>query len=242
MSKNIEQQMNGAELNYNRANTFTQAEGKMINRYADMDSFAKELYNEYAEVQERYEAHDVDIKIVIARFRAIKTRMRHLEDSAKYILTNSAPDAAKAEMIIEEANEFKALLNDFHKDVERLSIDSDSMHDVFIPLDDKDKQLSEIFKEYKQYKNDLYDKVSKGGFEGGNTYDANEQEFLGSMASVNDKQSEFIGVCNLVIDRYNMLIEEVEKTYAQWDKCNVMIEMMKFTVVSPYDISLVCLN
>jgi len=240
MNKKAEHPLNGTEVNFNNTNAL-QGEERRINRYTYMHNFAKELYNDYAEVQERYEAHDCDIKIVIARFKAIKTRMRHLEDNAKYTLANLVPDATRAERIIEEANEFKSLLNDFHKDVERLSRDSDSMHDVFTPLDDKDKQLSEIFREYKQFKNELYNKASdKNGI--GYAYDADEQEFLGSMATVNDKQSEFIGVCNLVIDRYNLLIEEVEKTYAQWDKCNVMIEMMRFTIVAPYDISLVCLN
>ena len=57
------------------------------------------------------------------------------------------------------------------------------------------------------------------------------------------KQNEFIEVCNTVIDRYNFLVEEVDKTLEHWEKCNDMLEMVQLIGMRPHtDISRICLN
>jgi len=115
------------------------------------------------------------------------------------------------------------------------------MHDVFASLDSKDESLSEIFKAYKNFRGEVGQNKANCSLDF-EQYDTDEQAFLCSLNDMSDKQSEFISVCNMVIDRYNMLVEEVDKTLVGWAKCNEMLEMIKLMAARPYDISMICLN
>lgn len=241
ISKKIEHPLRTIELTYDEMKPFHPREEEMLDRYTSLHNFVKELLEDYNNVQGKFEQHDRNIKQVIARFRAIKTRMAHLGGNAKKVLNTMIPDKTHAETIIEEAQEFKALLVDFNKDVMRLAKESETMHQIFIPLDNKDERLSEIFTEYKDF---------RGEFEGCadnysldlEQYDNDEQSFMSQLNDMAARQTEFISVCNMVIDRFNMLVEEVEKTFEQWEKYNEMVEMMRLMVVTPHDISQICLN
>jgi SMC interacting uncharacterized protein involved in chromosome segregation len=114
------------------------------------------------------------------------------------------------------------------------------MFQIFVPLDTKDERLAEIFKEYKEFR-ELFDSNENYSLDF-EQYDNDEQAFLASLGDMTGKQTEFIGVCNTVIDRYNFFIEEVEKTLEQWEKTNDMLEMLKLLKVTPHDITRICLN
>jgi len=240
-SKKIEHPLRTIELTYDDMKPFHPFEEEMLDRYTTLHNFVKELCEEYNTVQQRYEQHDAHIKRVIIRFRGIKTRMTHLSESARSVLNRMIPDNAEIEKVIAEGKEFKALLLGFNKDVERLSVESNIMHQIFIPLDHKDERLSEIFKEYKEFKVGLSGNQADYSLDF-EQYDNDEHAFLGSLTDMADKQTEFISICNMVIDRYNMLVEEVEKTFGQWEKCNDMLEMVQLMSVRPHDITRVCLN
>jgi hypothetical protein len=191
-------------------------------------------------VQHQYEEHDKHIKKVITRFRAIKTRMTHLGNSARTLLNRMIPDKAEIDNVIVEGIQFKRLIAAFNADVEHLAAESSSMFQIFVPLDTKDERLAEIFKEYKEFR-ELFDSNENYSLDF-EQYDNDEQAFLASLGDMTGKQTEFIGVCNTVIDRYNFFIEEVEKTLEQWEKTNDMLEMLKLLKVTPHDITRICLN
>lgn len=240
-SKRIEHPLRTIELTYDERKPFHPFEEEMIERYTSLHNFVKELYEEYGDIQTKYEMHDANIRRVIGKYRAIKTRMNHLGENAKRILNLMVPDKAEAEKIVAEAAEFKKLIMGFHKDISMLADESESLATLFTPLDTKDERLSEIFMEYKAFRLGM-------NFEGDDysidieKYDNDEQEFVGSLTSISERQEEFISVCNQVIDRYNLLVEEVDKTYEQWGKYNDMVEMMRLMIVTPHDITKVCLN
>jgi chromosome segregation ATPase len=241
VNKKIEHPLRTIELAYDELKPFHPFEEEMLDRYTLLHNFVKELCEDYNSVQHNYEMHDEHIRKVINRFRALKGRMNHIEAEAKQVLNSMLPDKDQANNIIQQTNDFKLLLKGFHVEVEKLSIESDTMHQLFIPLDNKDERLSEIFKEYKEFREELYDNCDNYSLDV-NQYDSDEQAFLGSLTDMAGKQTEFIEVCNIVIDRYNFLIEEVEKTYEQWNKCIDMIDMLRKVMVTPYDMNLICLN
>ncbi|MDB5282410.1 MAG: hypothetical protein JWO06_1485 [Bacteroidota bacterium] len=240
ISKRIEHPLRTIEVTYNELKPFHPFEEEMLERYTTLHNFVKELYEEYTDVQTKYEMHDRNIRQVIARFRAIKGRMNNLTQSAKRILNVMIPDKAEADRIIADAMEFKQLINSFDKDINALANESDSLSRIFTPLDSKDERLSEIFAEYKAFREDMCD--SNEYSIDINQYNNDEQQFMGSLTDMTSKQDQFIGVCNQVIDRYNLLIEEVENTYEQWGQYNEMIEMVKLLAVTPHDIRMICLN
>ena len=241
-SKRIEHPLRTIELTYNEFKPFHPFEEEMLDRYTSLHNFVKELYEEYNDVQSQYEQHDLNIKRVIARFRAIKVRMSHLNDSARKILNSMIPSAIDIEKVLIEGREFKALIASFNKDVEMLAEESSRMNQVFIPLDNKDERLSEIFKEYKEFRGGIFGNEEHYSLDF-EQYDNDEQAFLGSLSDMAGKQNEFIEVCNTVIDRYNFLVEEVDKTLEHWEKCNDMLEMVQLIGMRPHtDISRICLN
>lgn len=239
-NKIIEHPLRTIELTYNELTPFHPFEQEMLDRYTVLHNFVKEIFEEYNAVQQKYEQHDMNIKRVIARFRAIKVRMNHLNDAARTLLNRMIPDKAEIEKVMLEGAEFKRLIAGFNTDVENLAAESSRMHQIFIPLDSKDERLGEIFKEYKEFRM-MFDKDANYSLDFAQ-YDNDEQAFFGSLNDMAGKQTEFVGVCNVVIDRYNFLVEEVEKTLEQWEKCNDMLEMVKLLGVTPYDVYSVCLN
>ena len=240
-SKIIEHPLRTIELTYDELKPFHPFEEEMLDRYTTLHNFVKELCEEYNNVQQSYKEHDDHIKQVIQRFRGIKVRMNHLNEVATAAIGRMSPDAAEVERVISEGKDFKRLLNSFNNEVERLAAESNRMHQIFEPLDDKDERLSEIFREYKEFRGAFSDNQDNYSLDY-TQYGNDEQGFLGSLSDMAGKQSEFIGVCNTVIDRYNFFVEEVEKTFAQWEKCNDMLEMLQLMQVRPYDISQICLN
>lgn len=241
INKRIEHPLRTIEIAYDEQKPFHPLEEAMLERYTRLHSFVNELCEEYVDVQTKYEMHDLHIKKVITRFKAIKVRMAHLGSNAKSAVNLMVPDRKEIRKVLAEANEFKSLLDEFNQDVERLSKESDTMHKYFMPLDHKDEQLTEIFTEYKEF---------RGHVEGSNEhysldfnqYSSDEKHFIGSIADMTERQTEFIGVCNRVIDRYNLLIEEVEKVYVQWEEYNKMIEMLSLMHARPYETNQICLN
>lgn len=239
-SKRIEHPLRTIELTYDEMTPFHPFEEEMLDRYTTLHNFVKELYEEYNTVQGKYQEHDQNIRKVIQRFRAIKTRMNHLAENARGLLNKMVPDKAAVEKVIAEGVEFKKLIAGFNADVMRLAVESNKMHQIFVPLDHKDERLTEIFKEYKEFRELFDNKASYSlDFE---QYDNDERAFLGSLNDMAGKQTEFIHVCNTVIDRYNFLVDEVEKTLEQWEKCSGMLEMLQLLRVTPFDISTICLN
>ena len=239
-SKKIEHPLRTIELTYDEMTPFHPFEEEMLDRYTALHNFVKELSEEYNTVQRKYEQHDMHIKRVVTRFRAIKTRMAHLSESARTLLNRMIPDKADVESVIAEGNEFRGLIAGFNTDVEQLAAESNRMFQIFIPLDNKDEQLTAIFKEYKTFREHFDSKENYSlDFE---QYDNDEQAFFGSLNDMAGKQTEFIDVCNTVIDRYNFFVEEVEKTLEQWEKCNDMLEMLKLLKITPHDITRICLN
>jgi DNA repair ATPase RecN len=241
VSKKIDHPLRTIELTYDEMKPFHPFEEEMLGRYTDLHNFVKQLYEEYNKVQGKFESHDKNIKRVVERFKALKGRMNHLETGAKKVLNSMVHDKAEAEKVIQEAAEFKMLVRSFHNDVEALAQESGTMQQIFIPLDHMDERLSEIFSEYKEFREELYDNSENYSLDI-ERYDNDEQEFIASLKNMSIKQNEFVGVCNTVIDRYNLLVEEVEKTYEQWEQCNDMIEMMRLLMITPYDLSMICLN
>jgi hypothetical protein len=239
-SKKIEHPLRTIELTYDEMTPFHPFEEEMIDRYTALHNFVKEICEDYTDVQMQYAEHDKRIKRVIGRFRAIKIRMTHLSGAARTILNRMIPDKAEIENVLAEGNEFKNLIAEFNADVERLAIDSNRMFEIFVPLDSKDERLSEIFKEYKEFRM-LFDSKANYSLDF-EKYDSDEQAFINSLNDMTGKQTEFIEVCNTVIDRYNFFVEEVEKTLEQWEKCNDMLEMLKLLKVTPHDITRICLN
>jgi len=239
-SKKIEHPLRTIELTYDEMTPFHPFEEEMLDRYTTLHNFVKDICEEYNSVQQRYEEHDKHIKKVVNRFRAIKLRMIHLSNAARTILNRMIPDKAEIENVIAEGNEFKRLIVEFNADVERLAAESNRMFEIFVPLDNKDERLSEIFKEYKEFR-ELFDSNENYSLDF-EQYDNDEQAFLNSLNDMTGKQTQFIGVCNTVIDRYNFFVEEVEKTLEQWEKCNDMLEMLKLLKVTPHDITRICLN
>jgi len=240
-SKIIEHPLRTIELTYDELKPFQPFEQEMLDRYTTLHNFVKELCEEYNSVQKKYEAHDNNIKRVIQRFRAIKTRMQHLNQGAKNAISRMIPDATEIENVIAEGREFKKLLIGFNKDVEQLAAESNRMHQIFVPLDNKDEMLTEIFQEYKEFRGEFSHNPENYSLDL-EQYGNDEQEFLGSLKDMTGKQTEFITICNVVIDRYNFFVEEVEKTFEAWEKCNDMLEMLQLMRVRPYDISKICLN
>jgi len=232
-SKKIEHPLRTIELTYDEMTPFHPFEEEMLDRYTTLHNFVKDICEEYNSVQQRYEEHDKHIKKVVNRFRAIKLRMIHLSNAARTILNRMIPDKAEIENVIAEGNEFKRLIVEF-------AAESNRMFEIFVPLDNKDERLSEIFKEYKEFR-ELFDSNENYSLDF-EQYDNDEQAFLNSLNDMTGKQTQFIGVCNTVIDRYNFFVEEVEKTLEQWEKCNDMLEMLKLLKVTPHDITRICLN
>jgi hypothetical protein len=241
ISKRIEHPLRTIELSYNELKPFHPLEEAMLERYTRLHNFVNELCEEYVDVQTKYEMHDLHIKKVITRFKAIKVRLAHLGTNAKSVVNLMVPGRKEIRNILAEAKEFKGLLDEFNKDVERLSAESNSMHKFFMPLDHKDEQLTEIFTEYKEFRGQVECNHEHYSLDL-KQYSSDEKHFIGSIADMTDRQSEFIGVCNRVIDRYNLLIEEVEKVYAQWEEYNNMIEMLRLIQVTPYETNQICLN
>jgi hypothetical protein len=178
---------------------------------------------------------------VIAKFRAIKVRLNYVEEIAKNAIGKMMPENTEIAYVLEEGDKFKSLINGFNRDLEILSTESNSMHQVFMPLDVKDEKLAVIFKEYRNFRGELDGNTANYSLDFAR-YNTDEQEFLGSLNSMAGKQAEFITVCNMVIDRYNLLIEEVEKTFDQWQQCNKMLEMLQMMDQKPVDIKRICLN
>ncbi len=239
-NKKIEHPLRTIELIYDETTPFHPFEEEMLDRYTNLHNFVKEICEEYNSVQQQYEEHDRHIKRAIGRFRAIKVRMAHLEDNARTLLNRMIPDKAEVESTIAEGNQFKRLIAGFNSDVEALAAESARMFQIFVPLDNKDERLSEIFKEYKEFRA-LFDSNENYSLDF-EQYDNDEQAFLASLDNMTERQTGFIGVCNTVIDRYNFFIEEVEKTLEQWEKCNDMLEMLKLLKITPHDITRICLN
>jgi chromosome segregation ATPase len=240
-NKKIEHPLRTIELTYDELTPFHPFEEEMLDRYTTLHNFVKELCEEYSNIQQKYEDHDIHIKRVIARFRAIKTRMHHLNISAKSLLNRMIPEKAEIDKVIAEGKEFKMLLNSFNDDVERLSAESTSMHEIFLPLDSKDEQLAEIFKEYRAFRGELAGNQANCSLDF-EQYDNDEQAFLSSLNDMSARQTQFIGICNTVIDRYNFLVAEVEKTLEEWEKTNKILDMVSLLGVTPHDITRICLN
>ena len=240
-SKIIEHPLRTIELTYDEMTPFHPFEEAMLDRYTTLHNFVKELCEEYNNVQMKYEEHDMHIRKVIVRFKGIKTRMNHLNENARNVLNAMVPEATVIENVVREGREFKILLKAFNTDVEKLATESNMMHQIFTPLDSKDEMLSEIFKEYKSFRVELSGNEAACSLDLAQ-YDNDEKGFMGSLNDMAGKQAEFINVCNNVIDRYNFLVEEVEKTFAQWEKCNDMLEMVQLMGVRPQSFSQICLN
>ncbi len=240
-NKRIEHPLRTIELTYDELTPFHPFEEEMLDRYTILHNFVKDLCEEYDNVQNKYHEHDRHIKRVIVRFRAIKVRMHHLTVSSKSLINRMIPDKAEIDQVIAEGKEFKALISEFNEDVEYLASQSAEMHTIFAPLDDKDSQLAEIFREYRAFRGELAGNHANCSLDF-EQYDNDEQAFLGSLNDMAGKQTQFINVCNEVIDRYNLLIAEVEKTMEEWNKCNGMLEMVSLLGVTPHDITRICLN
>jgi hypothetical protein len=240
-SKTIAHPLRTIQLTYNELTPFHPAEEAMLDRYTSLHNFVKELCEEYAHVQQQYEDHDADIKRVIARYRAIKTRMHSLNAAAKSAIGKMVPDITEVEKIIADGKAFKILLASFNKDVEQLAAESAVMHEIFTPLDTKDGQLAEIFKEYRTFRGQVAGTPANYSLDF-EQYDTDEQAFLGSLNDMSVRQNRFIAICNAVIDRYNLLVEEVEKTFTQWEQCNQMLGMLQLMRTRPHDITQICLN
>lgn len=241
VSKRIEHPLRTIELAYDEQKPFHPLEEAMLERYTRLHSFVNELCAEYVDVQTKYEMHDEHIRKVIARFKAIKGRMNHVGANARKAIATMTPDRKEIREVLAEARVFKALLNEFNQDVERLSAESAAMHQFFMPLDHKDEELTEIFTEYSEFRGQLNDNSKYLSLDL-DQYSSDEKRFIGSIADMTARQTEFIEVCNRVIDRYNLLIEEVEKVYAQWGEYNQMIEMLRLVQATPYETERICLN
>jgi uncharacterized coiled-coil DUF342 family protein len=240
-NRKIEHPLRTIEISFDERKPFHPFEEEMLERYTGLHSFVKELSEEYSEVQSKYEAHDNNIRKVISRFRAMKFRMNFLGSEAKRLINTMTPERTEAQAIIDQAAEFQILLKDFHRDVQKLADESDTMHRFFVPLDNKDEHLTEVFDEYKECREKLYGDTGNYSLDL-HQYDADEQDFLSSLSNMVSRQDEFVSICNRVIDRYNMLVEEVEKTYEQWEQYNKMIDMLRLNLRTPYDLSRICLN
>jgi uncharacterized coiled-coil DUF342 family protein len=240
-NRKINHPLRTIEIAYNELKPFHPMEEAMLERYTRLHNFVSELSQEYVDVQTKFEVHDVNIKKVIARFKAIKVRMAHLGSNAKSTINMMVPGQEEIAKTLAEAAEFNWLLEDFNKEVEKLSGESNMLHRVFVPLDHKDEQLTEVFNEYKQFRGEINNNADNCSIDLGK-YSADEEHFIGSIGDMTIRQTEFIGVCNMVIDRYNFLIEEVEKVYAQWEQYGEMIEMLKLMEVRPYNNLNICLN
>jgi len=239
-SKRIEHPLRTIELTYDEMTPFHPFEEEMLDRYTTLHNFVKEICEEYNKVQGQFEEHDKHIRKVVIRFRAIKARMAHLGKSARTLLNRMIPDKNEIDNVIVEGIQFKRLIASFNAEVQQLADESSRMFQIFVPLDNKDEQLSEIFKEYKEFRT-MFDSNENYSLDFVQ-YDNDEQAFLASLDNMTEKQTEFIGICNTVIDRYNFFIEEVDKTMEQWEKTNDMLEMLKLLKVTPHDITRICLN
>ncbi|HWB61882.1 MAG TPA: hypothetical protein VG603_00120 [Chitinophagales bacterium] len=241
VSKKIQHPLRTIEIAYDEQKPFHPYEEQMLDRYTNLHNFVNELCEDYDMLMKQYESHDLHIKRVIARFKAIKGRMNHLGEKANKMMKSMMPDKQEAEHMLQEAASFKILLKDFHNELARLSAESGAMQSIFAPLDEKDEQLSAIFKDYMDFKAGIHESPNNYSLDF-EKHDSDEMQFLGSMQNMANRQEEFVSVCNMVIDRYNLLIEEVEKTYEQWEKYNDTLEMMRLALVTPYNLTQVCLN
>jgi uncharacterized coiled-coil DUF342 family protein len=241
VNKRIEHPLRTIEITYDEMKPFHPFEEEMLDRYTRLHNYVKELHEEYTSVQKKYEMHDSNIRRVIARYKAIKGRMSNMHTTAKKALGLMVPDKNEAQQIVNEASQLKELMELFHKEVAKLAHESDTLGRIFTPLDSKDERMSELFAEYKEIRKELGEGDEDYSLDM-EQYDMDEQAFMHSLTNMAGKQEEFINVCNQVIDRYNMLIEEVERTYEEWSKYNELIEMMRLLILAPYDLTSVCLN
>ena len=240
-NKRIEHPLRTIELTYDELTPFHPFEEEMLDRYTTLHNFVKDLCEEYNSIQRKYEEHDVHVRRVILRYRAIKTRMHHLNGTAKSLINRMIPEKSDIDKVVAEGKEFKVLIAAFNDDVEHLAEESSEMQKIFTPLDSKDEQLAEIFKEYRAFRGELAGNQANCSLDF-EQYDNDEQAFLGALNDMSALQTRFIDTCNTVIDRYNFLVAEVEKTMEDWNKCNGMLEMVKLLGVTPHDITRICLN
>lgn len=239
--KKIEHPLRTIELNYDELKPFHPFEEEMVERYTQLHNFVKELFEEYNTVQQKYERHNSHIDKAIFHFKQLKSHMSHLEKNAKTILNLMLPDKSAADLMVAEAGEFGRLVQQFNTEMQKLADESERMYTIFTPLDIKDERFTEIFTEYKEFKENLYNNSNDYSLDI-ERYDTDEQEFFTSLDDMGQRQEKFIEVCNTTIERYNHLVQEVEELYEQWEQYNDMIEMMKLVVIVPNDISRVCLN
>lgn len=239
--KKIEHPLRTIELNYDELKPFHPFEEEMLERYTQLHNFVKELYEEYNTVQKKYEHHNTHIDKAIFHFKQLKAHMNHLEQNAKRILNLMMPDKSAADLMVAEAGEFGKMVQQFNIEMQKLADESDRMYTIFTPLDIKDERFTEIFAEYKEFKERFYNNSNDYSLDI-ERYDSDEQQFFTSLDDMSQCQESFLKVCNSTIERYNLLVEEVEELYEQWEQYNDMIEMLKLMVITPNDISRVCLN
>jgi len=241
LSKKIEHPLRTIEISYDELKPFHPFEEEMLQRYTQLHNFVKELFEEYKNVQVSYERHNQHIDRALFHFKQLKAHMNHLDKNAKDILKVMLPDKAAADMMIAEAGEFGTMIKNFNHEMEKLAGESERMYTIFTPLDTKDERFTEIFEEYKEFRQ----KFGEGNEDFSldmERYDTDEQQFMGSLENMVQHQENFIVVCNSTIEKYNLLIEEVEELYEQWEQYTDAIDMMKLMVIVPHDINRVCLN
>lgn len=239
--KQINHPLRTIELSYNEMKPFQPFEKEMLERYTQLHNFVKELFEEYSSVEQKYDRHNQHIDKAIFHFKQLKAHMNHLEKNAKKILNLMLPDKTAADMMVAEAGEFGQLVRNFNTEMQKLADESERMYTFFMPLDTKDERFTEIFEEYKDFKQTYFNSDADYSLDM-ERYDSDEQQFMNSLENMTQVQEKFVSTCNTTIERYNLLVQEVEELYEQWEQYNDMIDMMKLIVITPNDISRVCLN
>jgi chromosome segregation ATPase len=241
VSNKIQHPLRTITISYDELKPFHPHEEEMLTRYTMLHNFVSDLYNEYNTIEENFETHNKHVQSIASRHKIIKAIISRLENHARLMITAMIPDKDAAKKVTEDAKEFNVILQEFHVDVEQVAEESAKMQQLFKPLDGKDERFTEIFEEYKQFRKQLDSNNNDYALDHAR-YNNDEKEFFDSLANIAKRQDVFIQNCNTVIDNFNALIDDVEKTYEQWEKYNDMIEMIKLMVVTPHDVSKLCLN
>lgn len=241
MNRKIELPLRTIDLSYDELKPFHPFEEELLERYTQLHNFVKELFEEYETVQHKYEKHNQHIDRALARYTNLHNRLHVLEKNARNTMSRVVLDKPSIEMIAADAREFFTVMHTFNADMQSLADESERMYNIFTPLNTKDELFSELFDEYKSFR-DRFQQPNEQYSLDSEQYDQDEQHFFDSLGNMAETQEAFILLCNSVIDRYNQLIEQTEILYKRWEEYSKNVEMIKLMYVMPNDISRVCLN
>ncbi|MBL0310791.1 MAG: hypothetical protein IPP77_14290 [Bacteroidetes bacterium] len=241
MNKKIELPLRTIDLSYNELKPFHPFEEEMLERYTALHNFVKDLYGEYESVQNKYEQHSEHIDRSLSQYTRLHVQLAILEKNAAQTINRVVVNRPSIEMIAADARNFFSVMHRFNEEMQQLADESEKMYLVFTPLNTKDELFSELFDEYKEFRDRFAQKSETCSLDS-DQYDQDEQAFFDSIGNMADKQEEFIETCNQVIDRYNQLIEQTEILYQRWEDYSKSVELIKLMYAMPNDMSKVCMN